>query len=69
VERYQLSGDAQQLTVTFSWTDAVVFRRPHSYAFRYYKVGAISEPRLRNCIPGDPERTRFLTQVPMPARF
>jgi len=69
VEQYRLSADGQQLVVTFTWTDAGVFRRPHSYAFRYYKVRSISEPRVLNCIQNDAERTRFLTEAPAPARF
>ena len=69
VERYQLSSDGQRLTVTFTWTDPVVFRRAHSYAFRYYKVPTIAEPRVVNCIANDAERTRFLNEAPMPVRF
>jgi hypothetical protein len=69
VEQYRPSGDGQQLVVTFTWTDAGVFRTPHSYTFRYYKVRSISEPRVINCIPNDEDRTRFLTQTPAPARF
>lgn len=69
VERYQLSPDAKQLIVTFTWTDGVVFRAPHTYAFRYYKVPSIAEPRVVNCIANDAERARFLTTPPAPARF
>lgn len=69
VEQYRLSGDGQQLFVTFTWTDAGVFRMPHSYAFRYYKVRSISEPRVINCIPNEADRTRFLTEAPAPVRF
>src|SRR5581483_6432742 len=64
VEQYQLSGDGQQLTVTFTWTDPAVFRLPHTYAFRYYRAASISEPRVLNCIAADPDRARFLTQAP-----
>lgn len=69
VEEYRLSGDGQQLVVTFTWTDATVFRRAHTYTFRYYKVPSISEPRVVNCIPNDAERARFLSGTPMPIRF
>jgi hypothetical protein len=69
VERYRLSSDGQQLVVTFTWTDSAVFRRPHTYAFRYYKASSISEPRVTNCIPNDAERARFLSEAPMPLRF
>ena len=67
-EQYRLSADGQQLVVTFTWTDATVFRRPHAYSFRYYKVPSISEPRVTNCIANDADRARFLTEAPAPAR-
>jgi len=66
-ERYRLAADGQQLVVTFTWTDATVFRRPHAYSFRYYKVPSISEPRVTNCIANDAERARFLSEAPAPA--
>ena len=66
-EQYRLAADGQQLVVTFTWTDATVFRRPHAYSFRYYKVPSISEPRVTNCIANDAARARFLTEAPAPA--
>jgi len=69
VEQYRLSADGQQLTVTFTWTDPKVFRQPHTYAFRYYRVASITEPRVLNCIANDPERARFLAEGPAPVSF
>jgi len=69
VEQYRLSADGRHLVVTFTWTDPNVFRRPHAYSFRYYKVHAISEPRVTNCIANDAERARFLSEPPAPVRF
>jgi len=69
VEQYRLSSDGQQLTVTFTWTDPAVFRRPQTYAYRYYRVPSISEPRVLTCIANDPERARFLMEAPVPNRF
>jgi hypothetical protein len=69
VEQYRLSADGEQLLVTFTWTDAAVFRRAHAYTFRYYKVPTISEPRVVNCIPNDAGRARFLSAAPAPIRF
>jgi hypothetical protein len=69
VEQYRLSSDGQQLVATFTWTDAGVFRRAHTYSFRYYKVPSISEPRVVNCIANDADRARFLSEVPAPLRF
>ena len=68
-ERYALSHNGEQLTVTFTWTDPTVFQKLHSYAFTYYKIRQISEPRVLNCLPNDPDRARFLTELPQPVRF
>jgi hypothetical protein len=69
IESYRLAASGDQLTVTFTWTDATVFRTPHSYTFRYYKLRSIPEPRVLNCIQNDTDRARFLTERPAPARF
>jgi hypothetical protein len=68
-EEYRLASSGDRLTVTFTWTDPGVFRRPHTYVFSYYKVRTTPEPRVLNCIQNDPERARFLTERPAPARF
>ena len=68
-EQYRLASSGDRLTVTFTWTDPGVFRRPHTYAFFYYKVRATPEPRVLNCIQNDADRARFLTEMPAPARF
>jgi hypothetical protein len=59
-ERYRLLYNGLVLSVTFSWDDPRVFRLPHTYEFRYYKVQDIVEPRSHNCIGNDPERRKFL---------
>jgi hypothetical protein len=63
-ERYRLLNDGQRLSVTFTWEDAKVFQAPHTYEYRYYRVKDISLPRVYQCNPADPERTRFLTEAP-----
>ena len=63
-ERYRLLNEGQRLSVTFTWEDPKVFQRPHSYEFRYYRVKDIPLPRVYQCNPADPERTRFLTEPP-----
>jgi hypothetical protein len=60
-ERYRLMNDGRRLSITFTWDDAKVFQRPHSYEYRYYRVNDIPLPRMYQCNPADPERTRFLT--------
>jgi len=64
-ERYQLVEDGKELEVTFTWEDPKVFAKPHTYAFRYYRV-----PRGHNagedfCDSNDQERGQFLTQSPV----
>ena len=64
-ERYRLVEDGKELEVTFTWEDPKVFAKPHTYAFRYYRV-----PRGYNagedfCDSNDQERSQFLTQPPL----
>jgi hypothetical protein len=66
-ERYQLSAAGDRLIVTFTWTDPAVFRRAHTYTFRYYRVQTAPEPRVLQCIPNDAERARFLSEAPRSA--
>src|SRR5262245_26413902 len=58
--RYRLLAGGQRLSVTFTWEDPLVFQKPHTYEFRYYKIRQISEPRVYNCNPNDAERAEFL---------
>ena len=64
VERFRLLNDGQRLSVTFTWEDPKVFQQPHAYEYRYYRVKDITLPRVYQCNPADPERTRFLTEPP-----
>jgi hypothetical protein len=61
LERYRLVDNGNVLSVTFTWTDPKIFRTPHTYEFRYYKLPASYEARTwLTCDPYDEERTRFL---------
>jgi len=61
VERYRLLHDGQVLSVVFTWTDPKVFRTPHTYEFRYYRLPADYEPRTwLPCDPFDEGRAQFL---------
>src|SRR5581483_9926060 len=61
VERYRLFDGGRRLSVTFIWDDANVFTKPHTYEFRYYRVGHITEPRTHSCDALDEDRAKFLT--------
>ena len=70
VERYRLLKEGSILSVTFTWTDPKVFRTPHTYEFRYYRLPGDYEPRQwLPCDPFDDVRAKFLEPVrpPMPA--
>ena len=68
VERYRLLNDGAILSVTFTWTDATVFRTPHSYEFRYHRLPSTYEPRQwLPCDPHDEERAKFLETATTPA--
>jgi len=69
VERYRLMKDGAVLSVTFTWTDPTVFRTPHWYEFRYYRLPSTYEPRQwLPCDPFDEERAKFLETTPKPGR-
>jgi hypothetical protein len=64
VERYKLLKSGSVLSVSFTWTDPKVFRTPHTYEYRYTKMGAGYEPRVGiPCDPFDEERTEFITRT------
>lgn len=61
-ERYRLLDNGSVLSVTFTWDDAGVFAKPHTYEFRYRRLPAQYSPRPPlACDPFDEERTTFLT--------
>ena len=65
VERFRLLKNGQVLSVLSTWTDAKVFRAPHSYEYRYNRMTRDYEGRLGSgCDPYDDERTAFLTGTP-----
>ena len=63
-ERYRLMGNGQRLDVTFTWEDANVFTKPHTYEVRYYRIPEISDPRIFPCNAKDAERAKFLMEPP-----
>lgn len=66
VERYQLLENGAVLSVVFTWTDPKVFRTPHTYEFRYYRLPKTYEPTVgAPCSPYDDVRASFLGD-PMP---
>jgi hypothetical protein len=67
VERFRLL-DGERLEVTSTWDDRAMFSRPHTYAFLYYSVRNAAEPRVFNCLPNDPVRSKFLLESLVPAR-
>lgn len=63
VERYRLLKNGTVLSVRFTWTDPSVFQTPHTYEFRYQRVGKGYEPwPYQLCDPFDPERAAFFEQ-------
>jgi hypothetical protein len=61
VERYRLLSDGAVLSVMFTWTDPKVFRVPHTYEFRYYRMPKHYEavPAFP-CNPYDDVRSAFI---------
>lgn len=61
VERYRLLENGAVLSVSFSWTDPRVFRTPHTYEFRYYRLPPHYEaiPAVP-CDPYNETRAQFI---------
>jgi hypothetical protein len=66
VERYRLEDNGAHLLVTFTWTDAKIFAKPHTYAFRYSRAAPGYRPRDYDCDASDKERADFLENAPQP---
>jgi hypothetical protein len=61
VERYRLVENGSILSVTFTWDDPTMFRTPHTYEFRYYRLPVQYEPLpMIPCNAYDEARTKFL---------
>ena len=62
VEHYKLMNNGQVLSVTFTWTDPKVFKTPHTYEYRYYRLQRTYEPRAAiACNAFDQDRVAFVT--------
>jgi hypothetical protein len=60
-ERYRLLENGSVLSVTFTWEDPEVYRTPHTYEFRYYRLPKQYEPMpAAKCDPYDDVRAKFL---------
>ena len=61
VERYRLLEGGSVLSVVFSWTDPNMYRTPHTYEFRYYRLPSNYEARTwLPCDPYNEIRAKFL---------
>lgn len=61
LERYRLLENGAILSVSFTWSDPTVYRTPHTYEFRYYRLPVQYEPLPTiPCNAFDQERAKFL---------
>jgi hypothetical protein len=64
VERFQLLKNGYVLQVVSTWTDAKVFKGPHTYEYRYNRMPSDYDGRLGSgCDPYDAERVAFLAKA------
>ena len=60
-ERYRLLDGGSVLSVVFTWTDPNMYRTPHSYEFRYFRLPSNYEARTwLPCDPYNEIRAKFL---------
>jgi hypothetical protein len=64
VERFHVLDGGNRLSVTFTWEDAKVFQKPHTYEFRYYRAPKGTEPREYDCNASDEARAKYLLGRP-----
>ena len=64
IERYRLLNGGSRLSVTFTWEDANVFGKAHTYQYTYYRAPANTNAQNLACDPFDQERARFLEEPP-----
>jgi hypothetical protein len=65
VERFRLLNNGQVLQVVSTWTDAKVFRTPHTYELRYMRLPRGYEPRPNAvCDPYNDERAQLFAGPP-----
>jgi hypothetical protein len=67
-ERYQLVQGGKELQVTFTWEDPKIFAKPHTYAYRYYRVPRSYNAEEDFCDSNDQDRGHFLTDPPVPVK-
>ena len=63
-ERYRLLNGGNRLLVTFTWEDANMFARPHTYQYTYYRAPADLNVENFACDPFDQQRAKFLEEPP-----
>jgi hypothetical protein len=64
VERFRLLKNGQVLQVVSTWTDANVFRAPHTYEYRFNRMPPDYDGKLGSgCDPYDEERVAFLGKM------
>jgi hypothetical protein len=64
VERFRLLDNGNRLSVVFTWEDAKVFQKPHTYEFRYYRAPKGTETRDQDCSANDEARGKYLLEPP-----
>lgn len=65
VERFRLIEGGDMLSVTFTWEDPTVFLAPHTYSYKYKKLGETT-PIENNDDPSDPIYQQRLLQSVIP---
>lgn len=66
VERYELRNDGRELSVTFTWEDPVVFEKPHTYEFTYYRAPPETYAHEYFCDASSPLRPKTAEEPEQP---
>lgn len=60
-ERYRLSSDGQLLTITYTWEDPKIYRKPHTYAMELERIPADGYAFEWWCDSSDPRQRESVT--------
>lgn len=61
IERIHLTEGGRVLSISSTWTDPAVYKAPHTYEYRYYRLpGTYEAPPQAECNAWDEERAKFL---------
>jgi hypothetical protein len=64
IERFHLTEGGKRIILTWTWDDATIYEKPHSYELVWQRQGDQDYAMEEWCDPSDPEQQRSITPPP-----